>query len=214
MSRLILALAVTCNAFRGPVRNRLTLRTQPAAAVDVDAIKNAVAPSELSASSQAIYSWTGLALGLSPRGNFHASRGLRGVASEARSRQNTSARAPGCNNRPVAWVPRALAVPPPRREWLKRPYDCDPAVRKLPPSRALARSLLPPRRLARGAAVHPRGRRRTASDGRGVPLRAPAVLALAPTGQIAPSAALPCPRRRVASEKPPPGRERWPRTSL
>mmetsp|Transcript_17428 Transcript_17428/g.53596 ORF Transcript_17428/g.53596 Transcript_17428/m.53596 type:complete len:283 (-) Transcript_17428:124-972(-) len=62
MSRLILALAVTCNAFRGPVRNRLTLR-QPAAAVDVDAIKNAVAPSELSASSQAIYSWTGLALG-------------------------------------------------------------------------------------------------------------------------------------------------------
>ena len=42
------------------------------AALDVDGIKNAIAPSEIGASSQAIYSWGGLALGACQRPQSHS----------------------------------------------------------------------------------------------------------------------------------------------
>ena len=58
----VLALVSVATAFRTPAV-RFARAPPVQAALDVDGIKNAIAPSEIGASSQAIYSWGGLALG-------------------------------------------------------------------------------------------------------------------------------------------------------
>lgn len=62
----VFALFATAAAFRGPV-SRIARAPAVQAALDIDGVKNAVAPSEVGATSQAIYSWGGLALGPRPR---------------------------------------------------------------------------------------------------------------------------------------------------
>ena len=58
----VFALVSVATAFRTPAV-RFARAPPVQAALDVDGIKNAIAPSEIGASSQAIYSWGGLALG-------------------------------------------------------------------------------------------------------------------------------------------------------
>ena len=65
------ALLATATAFRSPAV-RFARTPAVKAALDVDGIKNAIAPSEIGASSQAIYSWGGLALGACQRPQIHS----------------------------------------------------------------------------------------------------------------------------------------------
>jgi len=63
MSRLIVALMLSsAAAFRGPLSRVPKLHHQ-AAAVDMDSVKRSVAPAEIGSTSQAVYSWIGLAVG-------------------------------------------------------------------------------------------------------------------------------------------------------
>jgi len=62
VSKVVLCLLATVSAFRSPVISRVPARLQGAA--DVAEIKKAVLPADIGETSQAILSWTGLALGV------------------------------------------------------------------------------------------------------------------------------------------------------
>mmetsp|Transcript_22696 Transcript_22696/g.68113 ORF Transcript_22696/g.68113 Transcript_22696/m.68113 type:complete len:286 (+) Transcript_22696:78-935(+) len=64
MSRLLFALMLSgAAAFRGPLSRVPKMQKMAAAAVDADSLKRAVAPAEIGSTSQAVYSWVGLAVG-------------------------------------------------------------------------------------------------------------------------------------------------------
>ena len=85
----VLALLSVATAFRTPAV-RFARAPPVQAALDVDGIKNAIAPSEIGASSQAIYSWGGLALGSCQRPTVLRAAARRSTLPTRVVRRNTA----------------------------------------------------------------------------------------------------------------------------